>query len=160
MGNVEAVPRLFPIATVVVGVTAASVAPAGALQGYTAKTVGQAVAGQQASDSLSVLHVVQTFMTAAGANDSITIAKRSTGDQPEKWVAHRRKTPEFFDQMRVLKEMDFESPGRSKVLVSFSVRYRTFAGLCERRVPEDELNFELSKRKSRWTIDRIWSPIC
>jgi len=27
-------------------------------------------------------------------------------------------------------------------------------------VPNDELNFELSKNESGWSIDRIWSPIC
>lgn len=99
-------------------------------------------------------------MSAARTGDTLTIAERTRGDQPRIWAAYWRRTPAFFDQTRVLQEMDFESPGRLKVLVSFSVRYRTFAGMCDRRVPDDELNFELSKRNSRWAIDRIWSPIC
>lgn len=127
---------------------------------HIASSVGQKLPGRQASDSVSVLRVIQSFMTAARTDDSVAISQRSRGDQPKRWVEQWRHASEFFDQTRVLKEMDFESPRRSKALVSFSVTYRTFAGLCGRHAPEDELNFELSKKQSQWAIDRIWSPIC
>lgn len=90
----------------------------------------------------------------------MTIARRSVGDQPKRWVTFWRRTPAFFDQVRVLNEIDFESGDSSRALVGFSVRYRSFAGICHRQMPEDELNFDLIKIGTRWSIEKIWSPIC
>jgi hypothetical protein len=99
-------------------------------------------------------------MIAARNGDTVTIARLSSGDLPKRWVKFWRRTPSFFDQQRILKEMGVDLPDRSRVLVSYSVRYRSFAGICGRRVPEDEVNFELVKVRSHWTIEKIWSPIC
>ena len=74
--------RILTITRTAVIATLIGLAPG--IPAYTANSIGQARFVRQLSDSVAVLHVVETLMTAARTGDNVTIAQRSRGDQPQR----------------------------------------------------------------------------